>query len=379
VSLRDAGWDVVVVSPRGSKRDVESQATIDGIEIHRFEPAESGGGAVGYLREYALATARIRNIIGRLALTRTFDVVHACNPPDFLLLAARRLRRGGAATIFDHHDLSPELFLAKYRHRFPMHPALLLVERAGFAMADVVLSANESFREAAIERGGKSPDDVFVVRNGPDTTVFEPTDPDPEIKRGAPHLIGYVGLMGNQDGIDIGLESLAALRRRRTDWRAVFVGDGDALPEAQRLTQRLGLEDAVEFLGFVGDRERLVRLIATCDVCISPEPRNQLNEKSTLVKVAEYLAVGRPVVAFDLKETRRTAGDAASYAPRDDAEAFASALDELLGDPDRRARMGALGRARALEIGWDESERALLAAYARASMLARERRARRSR
>jgi glycosyltransferase involved in cell wall biosynthesis len=179
-------------------------------------------------------------------------------------------------------------------------------------------------------------------------------------------VIGYVGMMGSQDGIEVALESLALLKRRRSDWRALFVGDGDALPAARELAHRLELGGSVDFLGFVQDRERLTQLIASCDVCISPEPRNVLNEHSTLVKVAEYLAVGRPVVAFDLKETRRTAGDAAAYAPADDAQSFSDTIDTLLDDPSRRQRMSDAGRERAESLRWEHSERALLAAYDRA-------------
>jgi glycosyltransferase involved in cell wall biosynthesis len=366
IALRNAGWEVVVISPKGANRDLESFSRLAGVEIHRFDQAPSSGGALGYAREYAVALRRITRLVQQVARDRSFDVVQACNPPDFLLLTARQLRKRGAATIFDHHDLSPELFVAKYGRRFPLPQALQAVERLGFALADVVLAANESFREVAITRGRKSPDDVFVVRNGPDPALFRPTQPDAETKRGATHVIGYVGMMGSQDGIDVALESLALLKQRRSDWRAIFVGDGDALPAARASAQRLELGEAVDFLGFVQDRERLTQLIASCDVCISPEPRNVLNEHSTLVKVAEYLAVGRPVVAFDLKETRRTARDAAAYAPADDAQSFSTTIDTLLDDPSRRQRMSEAGKERAESLRWEHSERALLAAYDRA-------------
>jgi glycosyltransferase involved in cell wall biosynthesis len=217
---------------------------------------------------------------------------------------------------------------------------------------------------------------VFVVRNGPDTNTFRPTEPDSEVRAGATNVIGYVGLIGFQDGVDVALEALAVLRGRRHDWRAVFIGDGDALPDAKALSRRRGLDDVVSFTGYVREPERLVRMIAAFDICISPEPRNPLNEHSTFTKVAEYMAVGRPVVAFDLKETRRTAGRAALYAARDDPAAFAEAIAKLLDDAQERERLGALGRERAeASLGWDASEKALLAAYAHALEQARRRRA----
>jgi glycosyltransferase involved in cell wall biosynthesis len=269
--------------------------------------------------------------------------------------------------IFDHHDLSPELYLAKYGRGRAVLGALKVAERAGFALADVVLATNESFRTIAIERGHKAAGDVFVVRNGPDTNIFRPTEPDRDLRAGAKHVIGYVGLIEPQDGVDVALEALTVLRTRRDDWHAVFVGDGAALPDAKALARRCGLDDVVSFAGYVTDRNRLVRMIAACDVCISPEPRNPLNEHSTLTKVAEYMAVGRPVVAFDLEETRRTAGDAAVYAERDDPVSFADAIAGLLDDTSTRERMGALGRERAeTTLGWKASEKVLLAAYAHA-------------
>jgi glycosyltransferase involved in cell wall biosynthesis len=373
-SLRRAGWDVTVISPKGRDYDLEGFSDLEGVRIHRFDLVPSSSG-LGYVGEYGLALLRTGALVRRLARTSHFDVVHACNPPDFLLVAAIPLRRRGAAMIFDHHDLSPELYFAKYGRGRVVLRALQVAERVGFALADVVLATNESFRAIAISRGRKAQHDVFVVRNGPDTEIFRPTEPDRDLRAGAEHLIGYIGLIGPQDGVDVALEALAVLRARRGDWRAVFVGDGDALPNARSLSRRLGLDEVVSFVGYVRDRDRLVRMIAACDVCISPEPRNPLNERSTLIKVAEYMAVGRPVVAFDLVETRRTAGEAALYAERDDPIAFADAIAGLLDDPAKREHMGALGRERAeTTLGWKESEKELLAAYARALELAAQRR-----
>jgi glycosyltransferase involved in cell wall biosynthesis len=365
-SLRRGGWDVAVISPKGRERDVEEFSDLEGVQIHRFDLVPSASGA-GYLREYAAALFRMSVLVRRLSRARRFDVVQACNPPDFLLLAALQLRRRGAAMIFDHHDLSPELYLVKYGRGRVISKALSFAERAGFALADVVLATNDSFRAVAIGRGRKAAGDVFVVRNAPDTDIFKPTEPDPELRSRAQHVIGCVGLIGPQDGVDVALEALAVLRTRRDDWHAVFVGDGDALADAKAHSRRRGLDDFVSFPGYVREPDRLVRMIAACDVCISPEPRNLLNERSTLTKVAEYMAVGRPVVAFDLEETRRTAGEAAVYAAHDDPISFADAIEGLLDDPLKRERMGALGRERAEStLGWNASERVLLAAYSHA-------------
>ena len=355
-----------MICPKGHARDVEEFSDLDGVQIHRIDVGVSTS-SVGYLREYGLALLRMSVLVRRLSRTKHFDVVQACNPPDFLLLAAIALRRRGAAMIFDHHDLSPELYLAKYGQGRATLRALKLAERAGFALADVVLATNESFREIAIGRGHKAPGDVFVVRNGPDSVIFRSTEPDRDLRAGAEHVIGYVGVMGPQDGVDVALEALAVLRTRRNDWRAVFVGDGDALPDARALSHRHGLDDVVSFTGYVQDRDRLGRMIAACDVCVSPEPRNPLNERSTLMKVAEYMAVGRPVVGVGLRAPRRTAGVAALYAARADSGAVADALDALTTERPYKGAMGALGRERAkASLGWRASEQVLLAAYAHA-------------
>jgi glycosyltransferase involved in cell wall biosynthesis len=373
-SLRRAGWEVVVVCPTSFPRESERFEIVDGIEIHRFQGADSAGGAVGFVREYALALVRMRETVRRLARTHRFDIVHTATPPDVLLLTARSLRRRGARTILDHHDLSPELFEAKYGRRGLFHAGLRAFERVGFALADVVIATNDSFREIAIERGRKRPEDVFVVRNGPDPTIFRPIPGDDTVRRGATHVLGFVGVMGRQDGVLEAVQALAALRRMRTDWRAVFVGAGEVAAEAEKLTVSLGLADAIDFVGFVADRQRLVRLIATCDVCLSPEPPNELNRRSTLIKVAEYMAVGKPVVAFDLRETRATAGEAAVYAATPGPNAYAREIDALLDDPDRRQRMGELGRRRVVEmLSWSHSEQHLLAAYERATGRAKRR------
>ena len=230
-----------------------------------------------------------------------------------------------------------------------MHRSTLHGERLAYRLADVVLAANDSFHKNALDRGGKQAADVFVVRNGPDTSVFRPVTPDPALRRDGRYLIGYAGIIGTQDGVDVALDALAALRERRQDWTAIFAGSGDALDGARAQCSMLGLDDVVTFLGFVDERERLVRVLSTCDIALSPEPRNKLNERSTLIKVAEYLAVGAPVVAFDLIETRRTAGEYAQYASDDTPTSFAEAIDVLLDDAPRRESMSAGGRARAVD------------------------------
>ncbi|MFK8906362.1 glycosyltransferase family 4 protein [Streptomyces sp. YS-3] len=363
-TLRDAGWEVHVICPRGSKRDTEAEAEIDGVRIHRYPLRAATGGPAGYLREYGTAlwhTARLARKVGRV------DVVHACNPPDLLFLPALWLKRRGARFVFDQHDLVPELYLSRFdRGEDLLYRAVCALERLTYRAADVVLATNESYRDVAVRRGGRSPADVFVVRSAPQTDRFQPVPAEPELKRGKPHLLCYLGVMGPQDGVDYALRALAKLRDElgRTDWHAVFVGSGDAFDAMVELSGRLGLTEQVQFTGRVPDAD-LVRYLSTADVCLSPDPRNPLNDVSTMNKVLEYMAMGRPIVSFDLKEARVSAGDAALYAPANDEAEFAALIALLLDDPERRARMGRTGQERiGGELSWRNSQAALLAAYA---------------
>jgi glycosyltransferase involved in cell wall biosynthesis len=363
-TLTEAGARVVVVCPRGSTRDRGKHEVLEGIEICRFDLPSGAGGVAGYVIEYALALARIRRVVAHLVRTgHRFDVVHAANPPDLLLPAVWRLRRS-ARFVFDHHDLAPELFRTRFGRRGVPFRLLEAAERLSFRLAHVVIATNDSYRDVATGRGGKAAEDVFVVRNAPDLEIFAPA---PGTGRPAsPHLLAYVGMMGPQDGVDQALRALASLRARRSDWRAVLAGDGDARPGLEALASELGLDDAVTFAGVL-TQDDVVALLRKATVCLAPEPRNPLNEVSTMMKVAEYLAMGRPVVAFDLLETRRTAGDSAIYAPDRDVEAFADAIGLLLDDPDLRSKLGATGRARIeSSLSWDHSRDQLLAAYRRA-------------
>jgi len=364
-TLTAAGWQVVIACAQGPDRDDAPYEVLEGIEIHRY-PLRPAASTLGYAREYGQALWRLRKLVRRLASERRFDVVHACNPPDLLLLAARSLRRQGTRFIFDHHDLVPELYRSRFGRGEDLgYRATLRAERVAYRMADVSLATNGSYARVAVERGGMDPEDVFVVRNGPDLTRFRPVPADPAWRRGRAHLISYLGIMGPQDGVDYALHALAALRELRDDWHAVFVGDGDALPAMRALADELALGDHVEFAGWRGDDD--IRLIlSSSDVCLAPDPPSPLNDVSTMIKIPEYMALGRAVASYALPESRVSAGDSALYAAPGDPDSLGRCVAELLDDPARRERMGAMARERIeTELSWQHSEGALLAAYAR--------------
>jgi glycosyltransferase involved in cell wall biosynthesis len=365
-TLRDAGWEVHVICPRGEKRDTEPEAVIDGVRIHRYPLRAATGGPAGYLREYGSAlwhTVRLARKVGPV------DVVHACNPPDLLFLPALMLKRQGARFVFDQHDLVPELYLSRFdRGKDLLYRAVCAMERRTYRAADIVLATNESYRDVAVRRGGRRPEDVFVVRSAPDIDRFHPVPAEAELKRGKPHLLCYLGVMGPQDGVDYALRALAKLRDElgRSDWHAVFIGAGDAFDAMVDLSRQLGLSEQVQFTGRIPDAD-LVRYLSTADVCLSPDPRNPLNDVSTMNKVLEYMVMGRPIVSFDLREARVSAGDAAVYAPANDEAEFAELITVLLDDPEQRARMGKIGQERISgQLSWRNSQASLLAAYAAA-------------
>ncbi|EWM13328.1 glycosyltransferase family 4 protein [Kutzneria sp. 744] len=365
-ALRDAGWDVHVICPQGTKQDREPYAEIDGVKIHRYPLKAATGGPQGYLFEYTAAvwhTFRLARKIGPV------DVVHACNPPDLLFLVARWLKRGGAKFIFDQHDLVPELYLSRFnRGEDFLYRGVCRLERSTYRAADVVISTNESYRQVALKRGDMDARKVFVVRSAPAVERFHEVPPEEELKKGKPHLLCYLGVMGPQDGVDYALRSLARMRDElgRTDWHAVFMGGGDTFDQMVALSHELGLDDLVEFTGRVSDAD-LLRYLSAADVCLAPDPLNPLNDVSTMNKIMEYMAMSKPIVSFDLVEARVSADEAAVYAAANDESEFAKLVVKLLDDPAERKRMGELGRARvAGPLSWENSRKALLAAYAAA-------------
>jgi len=364
-ALTAAGYDVTVVCPKG-KGDPEREV-LEGVTVLKYRPYAPGGGALGFVLEYAysfLATARL---VFRARRQGKFDVLQACNPPDIFWPIARWLRRRDRSQfIFDHHDLCPEL----YDSRFPDGSALpkrglLALERATFRTADHVVSTNRSYAEIAMRRGGKAPTDVTVVRTGPDAQRLRRKAAVPALLRGRKHLVAYIGVMGPQDGVDLAVRAAAHMVHDlgREDVAFTFMGAGDSYEDIVALRDELALQDYLELPGRVPD-ETVLDVLSTAAVGLSPDPKNPLNDVSTMNKTMEYMAFGLPVVAFDLKETRVSAGEAASYLPSGDVEAYAKEIVELLDNPQQREAMGRLGRLRIEEeLGWPYQRDAYVGVY----------------
>ena len=364
-SLRRAGYDVTVVCPAGPAS--LPHEVIDGIEVFTYRSRPSSGGARGYVVEYAhsfLATARL---VHRARRRGRIDVLQACNPPDIFWPIARWLRmRDGTRFVFDHHDLCPELFRSRFGERSSLAlRALLALESATFRTADAVTSTNGSYAEVARTRGGMAADAVTVVRTGPDPQRLRRENPDASWRRGRAHMVAYLGVMGPQDGVDLVIDAADHIVREmgRDDIGFVLVGGGDCYDELVERRDRLGLQDHVLMTGRAPD-ETVASVLSTADVGLSPDPRNPLNDVSTMNKTMEYMAFELPVVAFDLVETRVSAGDAAVYASGDDVESYAREIVDLVDDPDTRERMGILGRLRVLEeLAWEHQEPAYVRVF----------------
>ena len=351
-SLVGAGYDVTVICPRG--KTSKKYEVIDRVAIHTYPPYAPGGSAVGFVVEYAwsfLATARLALRARRRR--GPFDVVQACNPPDIFWPLARWLRmRDGSRFVFDHHDLCPELYESRFPGgaRLPLR-GLLALERATFRTADRVTSTNESYARVAVERGDKPPEHVTVVRTGPDPERLKRGPADPARRRGRQHLVAYLGVMGPQDGVDL---ALAAADRvvhglGRTDISFTLMGAGDSYDDLVAKRDELELQDYVEMPGRVPD-ETVAAVLSTADVGLCPDPRNPLNDVSTMNKTMEYMAFGLPVVAYDLRETRVSAQDAAVYVKPNRVDDYADAIVDLVDHPERRAEMGRRGRDRVEQV-----------------------------
>ena len=365
-TLQENGYEVSIICPtgRGCEKRYE---VINCIHIYRYSLPIEAEGARGYLLEYAAALFCTFRLSLRVLHTRGFDVIHACNPPDLLFLIAGFYKVFfGKKFVFDHHDINPELYEAKFGRQDFLYRLLVTLERWTFRVADISIATNASYRRIATERGGMAPDRVHIVRSGPKLERLRRGSPVPALKEGCTFLVGYVGVMGAQEGIDFLLQAahhiVHVLGRR--DVRFGLVGGGTALARMQKMAVELDIAAHVTFTGRVSDADMLA-MLNTADVCVNPDIANEMNDKSTMNKIMEYMALGKPIVQFDLTEGRVSAQAASLYARRNDPVDLACKIIELLDDPVRRTAMGDYGRRRVEnELEWKYEAPKLLRAYA---------------
>lgn len=366
IVLRDNGYQVSIISPKGVKDQRESSICIDGIHIYRYHLPVIEQKFIGHIVEYSIALMMTFLLSVKVLFKQGFDVIHTANPPDIFFLIGMFYHMLGKKFIFDQHDLSPELFQVIFKKRAQLiYKVMRFFELCSCTMADVVIVTNESQKRFAIQRSHCQPEKVFVVRNGPVMKYWYELLSNPTLKTGQPFLLGYIGIMGVQDGVDNAIYALEELvhRRGRNDISLILLGDGPYLPVLRTLAHDLRLENHINFMGLI-PHEDVASILSRIDIGLIPDPLNGLNEYSTMMKTMDYMAASKPIVAFDLEETRCSAGESALYARPNLVQDFADKVEELLADAELRCKMGRLGRQRIEEeLRWEITSKNLVFAY----------------
>jgi glycosyltransferase involved in cell wall biosynthesis len=367
IALHKAGYEITVLCPKGKghKRGYE---LLDGIHIYRHPMPKEGNSPLGYVWEYGCALLWEFLYSWWIYLRRGFDVIQGCNPPDDIFLIALPFKLLGIKFVFDHHDVNPELYLSKYERKGFFYKTQLWLEKLTFRFSDVVMSTNNSYKDIAETRGGLAREDVFVVRNGPDLDTFRAVPANFALKYGRRYLIGYVGTISIQEGLDILLDVAEYIKNLgRQDIYFTCVGGGPGLAGLQKMVSSKNLGDMIKFTGRVSDAE-LLEILSSADVCVNPDKPCEMNDLSTMIKIMEYMALGKPIVQFDLKEGRYSAQGASLYSNKNGNHIadFADKILWLLDRPEERQKMGEFGRVRVqTELAWEYSIENLLGAYER--------------
>lgn len=363
-TLVENGYTVSVICPKGKGYEREYEK-LSGVHIYRHDLPAEGSGPIGYAKEYGSALYHELRLAKKIYKEIGFDVIHGCNPPDDIYLVAKRFRRYGVKYVFDHHDICPELFEAKFGRKGLLYKSQTWLERQTYRNCTFAFVTNESYKKIAIERGGMDPQKVYVLRSGPKLERLKMQPPKPALKGGRQYMVGYLGVIGKQEGIPYLLEAARYIREelKRDDICYGIVGGGTSLQELKTLSASMGLDDIVTFTGRAPD-DVMLDYLNTADICVNPDEYNPMNDKSTMNKVLEYMALGKPIVQFDLTEGRFSAGEASLYAKPNDSVDLAKKIVSLLDDEEKRKRMSAFGRKRVVEeLSWEHTSKALLEGY----------------
>jgi glycosyltransferase involved in cell wall biosynthesis len=364
-TLQQNGYEVSIICPTGKGYEKKYEC-VDNIHIYRHNLPLEADGALGYALEYSAALFWEFYLAFKVLFTHGFDAIHACNPPDLIFIVGAFFKLFFRKKfLFDHHDINPELYEAKFGRRDLFYKLMVWCERLTFATADVSIATNESYKKIAVERGGMDPARVHVVRSGPKLDRLKIIEPVRSLKNGRQYLVGYVGVMGKQEGLDYLLDAAKYIihEKGREDVQFGLVGGGTELDALQAYVSKLGIAEYVTFTGRVDD-QTLLEMLNTADICVNPDVANEMNDKSTMNKIMEYMALAKPIVQFDLTEGRFSAQEASVYAKNNNAVDMAEKILELLDDPARRQVMGEYGRNRIIkELEWGYEIPKLLAAY----------------
>lgn len=362
-TLAANGYIVSVICPKG-KGYTQEEEYLQGVHIFRHDLPAEGNGAVGYAKEYFTALKEELRLAKKVYKKIGFDVIHGCNPPDDIYMVAKHFKKYGVKYVFDHHDICPELFEAKFgKTSGLLYKSQLWLEKQTYKHCAFAFVTNESYKKIAIERGKMNPDKVIVLRSGPKLERMRIMPPVESIKRGYKYMVGYLGVIGQQEGIEYLLDAAKYIKEHDNNVFWGIVGGGPHLEALKKQAHDMGLDDCVEFTGRAPDQQML-EYLNTADVCVNSDKYNSMNDKSTMNKILEYMALGKPIVQFDLTEGRYSAQDASLYAKNNDAEDMARKIMKLLDNPELRKRMGMYGRNRVVnELSWEHTSRALLEGY----------------
>jgi glycosyltransferase involved in cell wall biosynthesis len=370
LTAKEYGYKVSIISPK-HKLAIEGYTRKDGIDIYRhFAPFEADG-KYAFLIEYGNAIFWELLLGIRIFLRKPFHIIHSANPPDHVFLIAILFKIFGVKYIFDHHDISPENYIAKFHRKDFFYKILTLMEKLTFRVSDIVISTNESYKKIAIERGEKKSKDVFVVRNGPQLSEISFPQPNSELKEGLAYLVTYVGVIGNQEGIDNLLRIIDYIVNKKhvQNIKFVIIGTGPHWQKMVDLSKSMNLEKWVRFTGYIPYAD-FYELLATSDICVNPEPSNEFTDKSTMLKIMDYMTFGKPIIQFKTIEGQVTAGDSAIYIENNDEKLFAEAIIDLINNPSKRNAMGAFGWRRIKDsLNWEKQKDNLFRAYSRLESL----------
>jgi glycosyltransferase involved in cell wall biosynthesis len=360
-TLKEHGADVSIICPK-MKGYTERYEQVNGIDIYRH-PLKEGKGVFGYLLEYSTALIWEFILSLKIYVKKRFHVIHGCNPPDLIFMVALFYKLLGVKYVFDHHDINPELYIAKYNKKGFFYWFLIAMERLTFATANYSIATNDSYKAIAIRRGKMNPSKVQVVRSGPKLDRLILKEGDNKYKKGRDFLIGYVGVIGEQEGLDLLLESVKHVISKRKNVQFAIIGGGTELQAIKELTEKMELQEHVDYYGRVDD-ETLVNILNTTDICVNPDKPTEMNNLSTMNKIMEYMALKKPIVQYDLKEGRVSAQKASLYAENTSPKNFAEKILWLFDNPDVRIEMGEYGYNRVInELSWDFESKKLIAFY----------------
>lgn len=363
-TLAENGYTVSVICPKGKGYEKEYEL-LSGVHIYRHDLPAEASGFLGYVKEYGAALYHELRLAKKIYKEIGFDVIHGCNPPDDIYMVAKYFRKYGVKYVFDHHDICPELFEAKFGKKGLLYKSQTWLERKTYQYCTFAFVTNESYKKIAIERGGMNPDKVYVLRSGPKLERLKMQPPKEELKGGRKYMVGYLGVIGKQEGIQYLLEAAKYIRdeMKRDDICYGIVGGGTSLEELKALSVQMGIDDIVTFTGRAPD-DVMLDYLNTADICVNPDEYNPMNDKSTMNKVLEYMALGKPIVQFDLTEGKYSAGEASLYAKPNDSVDMAKKIAELLDNEEQRKKMSVFGRKRVVEeLSWEHTSKALLEGY----------------